>query len=97
MSCWLTSREHAVVPIIAAVVTNAHQHELAVNIPNRGLIPNLPEWAVVEIPAIVDAGGVHGIPLGPLPEPIAAMCRTQAAVIHRVVEAGYTATATPRW
>lgn len=76
------------VPIIAGVVTNAHQHELAVNIPNRGLIPNLPEWAVVEIPAIVDAGGVHGIPLGPLPEPIAAMCRTQVAVIDRVVEAG---------
>ena len=26
--------------------------------------------------------------LGPLPEPIAAMCRTQATIIDRVVEAG---------
>jgi alpha-galactosidase len=76
------------VPIIAGVLTNSHQHELAVNLPNRGLIPNLPEWAIVEIPATVDASGVHGIPLGPLPEPIAAMCRTQVAVIDRVVEAG---------
>ncbi len=37
---------------------------------------------------MVDADGVHGVPVGPLPEPIAAMCRTQAAVIDRVVDAG---------
>jgi len=40
------------------------------------------------VPATVDATGVHGAHVGPLPEPIAAMCRTQAAVIDRVVEAG---------
>jgi alpha-galactosidase len=77
-----------VVPIISAVLSNAHQYELSVNVPNAGLIPNLPEWAIVEVPGIVDAIGVHGLPIGPLPEPIAAMCRTQVAVIDRVVEAG---------
>lgn len=82
-----SSGERAI-PIIVAVVNNAHQHELAVNLPNNGLIPNLPAWAIVEVPGMVDAGGVHGLPLGPLPEPIAAMCRTQASVIDRVVEAG---------
>jgi alpha-galactosidase len=76
------------VPIIAGVLGNTHQHELAVNLPNQGLISNLPAWAIVEVPAIVDASDVHGLPLGPLPEPIAAMCQTQAAVIDRVVEAG---------
>jgi alpha-galactosidase len=35
----------------------------------------------------VDASGVHGVPLGALPEPIAAMCRAQIAVIDRLVEA----------
>jgi alpha-galactosidase len=75
------------VPIIAGVLGNTHQYELAVNVPNAGLIPNLPSWAVVEVPALVDAGGVHGLPVGPLPEPIAAMCRTQVAVIDRLVEA----------
>ena len=76
------------VPIITGVLGNTHQYELAVNVPNRGLIPNLPDWAIVEVPAIIDATGVHGVPVGPLPEPIAAMCRTQIAVIDRVVEAG---------
>jgi alpha-galactosidase len=37
---------------------------------------------------MVDATGVHGLRLGPLPAPIAAMCQTQVAVIDRVVEAG---------
>ena len=76
------------VPIITGVLGNTHQYEPAVNVPNRGLIPNLPDWAIVEVPATIDASGVHGVPVGPLPEPIAAMCRAQIAVIDRVVEAG---------
>ncbi|MGQ9910097.1 MAG: family 4 glycosyl hydrolase [Candidatus Flexifilum sp.] len=76
------------IPIIVGMLHNTHQYELAVNVPNRGFIPNLPDDAIVEIPALVDAGGVHGVAIGPLPEPIAAMARTQIAVIDRVVEAG---------
>jgi alpha-galactosidase len=76
------------ISIIVGVLGNTHQHELAVNVPNAGLISNLPDWAIVEVPAMVDATGVHGLPIGPLPEPIAAMCRTQATIIDRVVEAG---------
>jgi alpha-galactosidase len=75
------------VPIVTGVLGNTHQYELAVNVPNTGLIPNLPGWAIVEVPATVDATGVHGLRLGPLPEPIAAMCHTQIAVIDRLVEA----------
>jgi alpha-galactosidase len=75
------------VPIIVGVLENTHQYELAVNVPNRGLVPNLPAWAVVEVPATVDASGVHGVHVGPLPEPIAAMCRIQIAVQDRAIEA----------
>jgi alpha-galactosidase len=75
------------VPIIVGVLNNTHQYELAVNVPNAGFISNLPGWAIVEVPATVDATGVHGVNVGPLPEPIAAMCRTQIAVIDRMVEA----------
>lgn len=82
-----TSGEYAI-PIITAVLGNKHQHILAVNVPNTGLIANLPAGAIVEVPALVDASGVHGLPMGALPEPIAAMCRAQLAVIDRVVEAG---------
>jgi alpha-galactosidase len=76
-----------VIPIIVAVLNNAHQYELSANLPNAGLIPNLPNWAIVETPAIVDADGVHGMPIGALPGPVAAMCYTQVAVIDRMVEA----------
>jgi alpha-galactosidase len=75
------------VPIIVGVLNNTHQYELAVNVPNAGFISNLPGWAIVEVPATIDATGVHGVSVGPLPEPIAAMCRTQVAVIDRMVEA----------
>ncbi len=75
------------VPIVVGMLENTHQYELAVNVPNAGSIPNLPEWAVVEVPATVDAMGVHGVNVGPLPEPIAAMCRTQIAVQDRAIEA----------
>jgi alpha-galactosidase len=75
------------VPIIVGVLENTHQYELAANVPNAGFIPNLPESAIVEVPATVDATGVHGVSVGPLPEPIAAMCRTQVAVQDRAIEA----------
>jgi len=75
------------VAIITGMVHNTHQYELAVNVPNAGLIANLPEWAVVEVPAVIDASGVHGLRIGPLPAPIAAMCHNQVSVIDRMVEA----------
>jgi alpha-galactosidase len=86
---WLLepSGERAV-PIIEAILSNAHAYELAVNIRNDGLIPNLPPDAVVEVPVTVDANGVHGVPSGPLPEAIAALCRTQLSITDRAVEAG---------
>lgn len=76
------------IAIIDGILHNTHQYEISVNIPNDGFIPNLPDGAIVEIPAVVDATGLHGVRLDPLPEPIAAMCRTQVAIIDRVVEAG---------
>jgi alpha-galactosidase/6-phospho-beta-glucosidase family protein len=49
------SGERAVPMIITGVLGNTHQYELAVNVPNAGYISNLPAWAIVEIPARVDA------------------------------------------
>ncbi|MEW6287581.1 MAG: alpha-glucosidase/alpha-galactosidase [Chloroflexota bacterium] len=76
------------VAIVDGILHNTHQYEISVNIPNKGYIPNLPDDAIVEVPAVIDATGVHGVSLDPLPEPIAAMCRTQINIIDRVVEAG---------
>ncbi len=63
-----------------------HVH-LAVNVPNRGAIPNLPADAIVELPGLVDGSGVHGVAVGPLPEPIAELCRRETTVVRLCVDA----------
>jgi len=74
-------------PIIASVLAGRNDLILAVNIRNNGLISNLPDWAVVEMPAIAAPDGIHGIQIGDLPRGIAALCNTQIGVQDLVVEA----------
>jgi len=74
-------------PIIVSTVDNRHDLIEAVNIRNDGLIANLPDWAVVEVPAVAGADGVRGIRVGCLPSGIAALLNTQAHVQDLVVEA----------
>ena len=52
-----------VVPIIDGILTGEAYEEAAVNIPNKGYIANLPDWLVVEVPAMVGSDGVRGIPV----------------------------------
>ena len=61
------------VSIAEALLTGSEIVELAVNIPNRGKIPNLPAEAVVEIPAVIGGQGVTGLAVGDLPPAIAAV------------------------
>ena len=49
----------------------------AVNVPNAGYVPGLPEGAVVEVPARADAGGLHPAGMAPLPEGILGPLRIQ--------------------
>lgn len=73
-----------VIPIIEGILTDAGYEEAAVNIPNRNsgkrLIENLPDWIVVEVPAIVDKNGLRGIVLGDLPHGFAGLLSNQVAV-----------------
>jgi alpha-galactosidase len=62
----------------------------AVNIPNRGHIPNLPDGAIVELPALVGGWGIRGLNAGPLPEIIAELCRREIAVAGLSVDAAVT-------
>ncbi|MBI4926919.1 MAG: alpha-glucosidase [Anaerolineae bacterium] len=79
-----------VVPIIEGILTDAGYVEEAVNIPNNGLIENLPDWLVVEVPATVDKNGIHGIPMGQLPRGYAGLLLNQAAVHDMTAEAVLT-------
>lgn len=66
------------VTIASAIVTGQEHVELAVNVPNHGKIPNLPLTAVVEVPAVVNAAGITGLNVGPLPDGIAAVLTARA-------------------
>jgi len=78
------------VPIMEAVVTDSEREEMAVNLLNEGLIDNLPHDLVVEVPAVVDGDGVHGVKLGALPKGVAGLMRNQATVQDLTVEAALT-------
>jgi len=82
-----TSGEVAI-PMIKAIEFGRGDRILSVNVPNTNLsVSNLPEDAIVEVPAIVDAQGIHPIRVGPLPEAIAAMCRLQISIQDLLVAA----------
>ena len=61
--------------IIDAIVNDLRMPELAVNVRNDGLIANLPDLAVVEVPGQISGFGVRGIGVGSLPEGIAGVLR----------------------
>ena len=75
------------IPIIEGILTDSNHEELSVNLPNDGIITNLPNNLVVECPAIVNKNGLQGIKLGDYPKGLAALLRTQASVQDLVVEA----------
>jgi alpha-galactosidase len=81
-----TSGERAI-PIIVALLHNRNQFERALNLPNQGCLPGLPDWAVVEIPGLVGAAGVAGLHVPPLPPGITAVLAQQIAVQDRAVDA----------
>ncbi len=57
------------------------------NVMNAGLIDNLPEKACVEVACMVDRNGVQPTHVGPLPEPCAALNRTNINTQILTVEA----------
>ncbi len=60
------------------------------NVPNRGLIDNLPAHACVEVPCLVDGQGIQPTHIGNLPPQLAAICRTNVNVQDLTVEAALT-------
>lgn len=75
-----------VIDLIEAIVRNGNI-TLVVNAPNNGAIPNLPDGAIVEVNAQINAYGVRPIHAGPLPEALAAHLRHYFAFQQHVVEA----------
>ncbi|MHA1803279.1 MAG: family 4 glycosyl hydrolase [Promethearchaeota archaeon] len=82
----LKSGERAI-PIIEAIIQDSNSYEMAVNVPNEGIITNLPRDLVVECSAWIDKNGAHGVKLGDIPKQIAAILRIEATIQDLCVEA----------
>jgi alpha-galactosidase len=76
------------VPIIVDIALNRNSFRDAVNVLNsEGYINNLPRTAAIEVPAMVDARGIHPIHVGDVPETFACYMRTQFSIHELVTEA----------
>ena len=80
------ARERAV-PIIEAMLGDLNRYELAVNVRNDGCISNLPDAAIVELPAVIGARGARAVHVGALPTGLAALMRREIEIQELVVEA----------
>ena len=78
-----------VVEIIESLIENRNEI-FAVNVPNAGAIPNLPDEAIVEVSSVVNGYGVHPMRMDPLPEPLAVHLRQHIAVQELTAEAALT-------
>ncbi len=72
--------------ILDAIETN-HPFRFNGNVRNNGVITNLPENAIVEVPILTDGTGLHPCYVGKLPPALAALNRTNLNVQEVVVEA----------
>ncbi|HSJ56042.1 MAG TPA: hypothetical protein VLC95_02615, partial [Anaerolineae bacterium] len=83
------ARGEGAAEIVAGLLGDEH-YEIAVNVPNDGHISNLPNGAIVEIPAWVGGWGIRGLHVGRLPEAVAELCRREITVASLAVDASAT-------
>lgn len=60
------------------------------NVPNKGIISNLPQGCCVEVPCLVDANGIQPTTIGEIPPQLAALMQTNINVQSLTVEAALT-------
>jgi alpha-galactosidase len=75
------------IPIIEELISGNKAYEVAVNIPNDGIIENLPRDLIIECSAELNEGRIEGIRLGKIPKNIASLLRVEATTQDICVEA----------
>ena len=83
----LTPSGELAVPLLEGVLCGEERYLDAVNVPNAGNVPGLPDDSVVEVPAQACSSGLHPFTMDPLPEGILALLRTQTSINHLLVDA----------
>jgi alpha-galactosidase len=85
-----TERTHEYGSAILEAVETNRPARINGNVPNDGLITNLPFGCCVEVPCLVDSNGVQGVVVGDLPTQLATLNRTNINVQELTVEASLT-------
>ncbi len=75
------------VPIMEGILEDRRYEEAAVNILNSGLIPDLPGFVAVEVPAVVGRSGLHGHRFDSYPKAFGALLRNYTGVYDLTAEA----------
>jgi alpha-galactosidase len=83
----LESDSEGALEVIDNISAGGSHYHLAANLPNTGQIANLPPGSAVETPVVIDAGGIHPVHVGELPEPAAELCRRELAAVRLSVDA----------
>jgi len=84
---WLSPSGEKAVEVITSILYNKKKIIESGIVYNRGAITNLPYDAAVEVPIMVDAGGIHPLTIGALPRGIARLCNVQVGVQQMSVDA----------
>ncbi|MFN8193985.1 MAG: alpha-galactosidase [Nocardioidaceae bacterium] len=77
-------------PQVIHAMTTGEAITIHANVPNAGLIPNLPAGLGVEVPTVIDAAGAHPRAVDPLPPVCAALNRGFLGVVDLVTQAALT-------
>lgn len=83
-------RGHEYAAAIINAIVDGEPYEFNGNVPNRGLVTNLPRDACVEAPVIANRRGLNSIHVGALPPQCAALNNVSIAVEEMAVEAALT-------
>jgi alpha-galactosidase len=83
-------RTHEYGSIIVEAVETNRPVRINGNVPNWGLIDNLPQGCCVEVPCLVDGNGIQPTAVGELPAQLAALNRTNVNVQELTMEAALT-------
>jgi len=77
-------------PLIIHSVETGNPRVVYGNVPNHGLIDNLPPGCIVEVPCVVDKNSIQPTRIGGLPPHLAALMQTNINVQALTVEAALT-------
>jgi len=75
-----------VITIVENIATKDDVYINAVNVPNKGYIPNLPEGVIVEVPAVCTGGQLVPQAVPPVHEPLAEIMRLQYRLQDMIVD-----------